>query len=447
MDCKELCYEIINNNDDLVYVTDMETNEVIFANKKLLQVVGKSEAEVFGKLCYQALQGKDCPCEFCTNAMLTEGKYYDWKIFRKDIQRYFLLHDKILVLNSRKFRVEVGTDITDQVLEKQDIKSKLDMEQTLIKCINTLSHENNVNKAINELLKIVGETYDGDRAYIFERCEADDTVSNTYEWSKNGVKPQLDSLQKVPFNYFGIWMEQFVNHKSRVIYSLEKEIDHASEEYRILKEQNISSLVASPLFNEGKLIGFIGVDNPAVAYLHYGLLEQVSSFIVNDLQKRLLVEKLQVLSYKDSLTGVCNRTSYIKYLDELKNNCDGSLGVVFIDINGLKKANDSRGHDYGDQMIVAIGNLLQRTFTEKVFRVGGDEFVVICAGITHAEFMAKEAALRSFAQENSKIKFSLGAVWTDKVVSVNELVNSADKAMYAEKRDYYQKYLHGDKAL
>lgn len=201
------------------------------------------------------------------------------------------------------------------------------------------------------------------------------------------------------------------------------------------------------MFNGGKLVGFIGVDNPAVAYLHYGLLEQVSSFIVNDFQKRLLVEKLQVLSYKDSLTGVCNRTSYIKYLDELKNNCDGSLGVVFIDINGLKKANDSRGHDYGDQMIIAIGNLLQRTFTEKVFRVGGDEFVVICPGITHAEFMAKEAALRLFAQENSKIKFSLGAVWTDKVVSVNELVNSADKAMYAEKRDYYQKYLHSDKAL
>lgn len=240
MDCKELCYEIINNNDDLVYVTDMETNEVIFANKKLLQVVGKSEAEVFGKLCYQALQGKDCPCEFCTNAMLTEGKYYDWKIFRKDIQRYFLLHDKILVLNGRKFRVEVGTDITDQVLEKQDIKNKLDMEQTLIKCINTLSHENNVNKAINELLKIVGETYDGDRAYIFERCEADDTVSNTYEWCKNGVEPQLDSLQKVPFSYFGMWVEEFANHKSRVIYSLKEEIDHESEEYRLLGEQNIS---------------------------------------------------------------------------------------------------------------------------------------------------------------------------------------------------------------
>lgn len=100
------------------------------------------------------------------------------------MQRYFVLHDKLLILGDRKFRVEVGTDITDQVLEKREIKNKLNMEKTLIKCIDTLNHENDVNKAINELLKIVGETYDGDRAYIFERCEADNTVSNTYEWCK-----------------------------------------------------------------------------------------------------------------------------------------------------------------------------------------------------------------------------------------------------------------------
>ena len=49
MDYKELCCKIIDSHDGLVYVTDMETNEVIFVNKKLLQVIGKNKAEVFGK--------------------------------------------------------------------------------------------------------------------------------------------------------------------------------------------------------------------------------------------------------------------------------------------------------------------------------------------------------------------------------------------------------------
>ena len=91
---KEICYEIINNSDDLVYVTDIETNKVIFANKRLLQVIGKSESEVFGKLCYQALQGKESPCEFCTNAVLSAEKFYEWEFFREDLQQYFILHDK-----------------------------------------------------------------------------------------------------------------------------------------------------------------------------------------------------------------------------------------------------------------------------------------------------------------------------------------------------------------
>lgn len=129
MDYKELCCKIIDSHDGLVYVTDMETNEVIFVNKKLLQVIGKNKAKVFGKPCYQALQDKECPCEFCTNSILSENKYYDWEIFREDMQRYFVLHDKLLILGDRKFRVEVGTDITDQVLEKREIKNKLNMEK------------------------------------------------------------------------------------------------------------------------------------------------------------------------------------------------------------------------------------------------------------------------------------------------------------------------------
>ena len=167
---------------------------------------------------------RNVPANFALTAYFQKINIMTGEIFREDMQRYFVLHDKLLILGDRKFRVEVGTDITDQVLEKREIKNKLNMEKTLIKCIDTLNHENDVNKAINELLKIVGETYDGDRAYIFERCEADNTVSNTYEWCKKEIVQQLDSLQKVPFSYFDMWIERFSNHKSRIIYSLKKRI-------------------------------------------------------------------------------------------------------------------------------------------------------------------------------------------------------------------------------
>ena len=254
---------------------------------------------------------------------------------------------------------------------------------------------------------------------------------------------QLDSLQKVPFSYFDMWIERFSNHKSRIIYSLKKELDHDSEEYKILGPQNIDSLVAAPLFNNGLLIGFIGVDNPSVEYLHYGLLEQITSFIVNDLQKRLLIEKLQVLSYRDSLTGVCNRTSYIKYLDELKDNSYSTLGVIFIDINGLKKANDSRGHAYGDQMIVRISGLLKKTFAEKVFRIGGDEFVCLvpCSGAAMSVdlYRTLHSAFDLFNRTSEKaynitVSTSFYLLPGDTESTLQEMLAHADAMLYEEKQ-------------
>lgn len=96
---------------------------------------------------------------------------------------------------------------------------------------------------------------------------------------------------------------------------------------------------------------------------------------------------------------------------------------------------------------MTISKLLQTTFGEKVFRIGGDEFVVLCEDIKKATFEEKERFLRAFALRNTEIKFSLGAVWTDQVVAVERLINSADRAMYEEKRSYYKKSLHCDSEL
>ena len=65
--------------------------------------------------------------------------------------------------------------------------------------------------------------------------------------------------------------------------------------------------------------------------------------------------------------------------------------------------------------------------------------MALCEGIKRMEFEEKEQSLREFVLQNTEIKFSLGAVWTDRTVAADLLINSADKAMYEEKRSYYQK--------
>lgn len=90
---------------------------------------------------------------------------------------------------------------------------------------------------------------------------------------------------------------------------------------------------------------------------------------------------INALAYRDSLTGIKNRTAYSEAVEELEKTIhlgNHPFGVLVVDINNLKMVNDTYGHDVGDDMIVYTAKLLTEVFRQStVFRIGGDEFVVL----------------------------------------------------------------------
>jgi len=105
--------------------------------------------------------------------------------------------------------------------------------------------------------------------------------------------------------------------------------------------------------------------------------------VFNHTAKRLgeHMSYINTLAYRDSLTGVRNRTAYIDLTHQL--DCRMGLGpiefaMIVTDINGLKQTNDRYGHDTGNELIQKASGIICRTFTHSpVFRIGGDEFVII----------------------------------------------------------------------
>ena len=95
-------------------------------------------------------------------------------------------------------------------------------------------------------------------------------------------------------------------------------------------------------------------------------------------------EAYEKMAYTDALTGLENRGAFFKKADELIDMVDNGRSSGFlianIDLNDLKKANDSLGHEFGDLYIKSAGSVLKETFKETgyVFRTGGDEFLVLC---------------------------------------------------------------------
>jgi len=125
-------------------------------------------------------------------------------------------------------------------------------------------------------------------------------------------------------------------------------------------------------------------------------------------------------------------------LDRIAGLSGKPFGIISLDLNGLKRTNDTLGHDAGDRMLVQAAEVLSKVFyQEDIFRTGGDEFVVISADISEGVFERKIARLRRDIEKNVDVSFSMGSYWSDGTAEPSEAFRIADDNMYQDKREYY----------
>lgn len=132
----------------------------------------------------------------------------------------------------------------------------------------------------------------------------------------------------------------------------------------------------------------------------------------------------------DYLTGFYNRY----YLMELSEDISQKeqVGITFLDINNLKITNDTLGHAAGDALILRVSDMIRSCYKNSlVFRIGGDEFVIITTGMPQEEFLKmSDASKKTF--ENGNIA-AIGYNYFEKVDNLKECINQCDASMYKEK--------------
>lgn len=439
-DCEDCLLRVVAAEwDAIVYVSDIATYELLYMNAYGKKHFGLDD--IRGRKCYEAIQGLDAPCPFCTNRLLTRESFYVWEHSNAHTGRCYLLKDKLLNWNGRLVRLEFAVDITDKETLSQGTQRKLEIERTLLECLRILGYEEDFTQAADIILARIGTMHQADRAYIFEYAARENAPGewwNTYEWCAPGIEAQKHLLQGIPDLGFSFWLESFQKQGEVIIPSLEAIRESRPEEYAALKPQGINSLIAIPLWLDGKFSGFIGLDNPARSWEDFSLLRSLAYFITNEQKKRNLENKLREMSYRDALTGLNNRNNYMLTLEELEKAPPSRLGVAFADLNGLKLINDRAGHAAGDDHLRAMSELFVRHFSrDEVFRIGGDEFVFLCPGISKTLFQEKIAALQAELDRSHPAGLSFGQAWAEGSLCVMDMVRQADKLMYQAKEEHH----------
>jgi diguanylate cyclase (GGDEF)-like protein len=133
----------------------------------------------------------------------------------------------------------------------------------------------------------------------------------------------------------------------------------------------------------------------------------------------------------DFLTGFYNRF----YLNELKNDFSGktNVGFSYIDINNLKAVNDLLGHSSGDELIKKVADNLREYFDGSfIFRVGGDEFVVITYGLDKDSFIRLAKQAKEFFSKDDLA--AVGYKFYEKVDDFDACIGACDDLMYKHKK-------------
>ena len=196
------------------------------------------------------------------------------------------------------------------------------------------------------------------------------------------------------------------------------------------------------------------IENLYLAFLK--TVEDSMNYVENLLHARTEVEEMKEqvsvmdeLAYKDALTGVRNKTSYDQYMEKkiAVDIAEGTaaFGVIMIDLNYLKRVNDTYGHERGNIYLKECCAMVCSVFDHSpVFRVGGDEFVVV---IEQGDLENRDALLARFQDEMKKradskllepwekVSTAVGVAVYDPAVDKNgdDVFKRADKAMYANK--------------
>lgn len=320
--------------------------------------------------------------------------------------------------------------------KSNELNEDLNVSNTLIQCVRKLSNDLYKESTIDEILQIICEFYQAERCYVLDLDMDNKKVNGIFEYGKRHDDIHIENMVRLCLGHTDLINQFFENQKSYYIEDVTHEIPYTSPIYASFMQQKIHSIIVVPFMDHKQIKGVFAVDNPKQNYYQKDFLESLCFFIKTAMEREKEKTKLKNLSYVDSLTYAQNRNHFNEYIEQNRNKELHSLGVIYLDLNGLKEINDKMGHIAGDTLIISASYALQEIFLDNSYRVGGDEFVVIEQDVSELLFFDQYAKLLKRMKE-LEISVATGCVWKETCSNLSETLQEADQKMYEDKKRYY----------
>lgn len=221
----------------------------------------------------------------------------------------------------------------------------------------------------------------------------------------------------------------------------------------VVQRSEEANWLGVPLVSGGRCLGAVVIESQSSGE-HYteedrDLLDFVATQIAIVIERKKSEENLRFIAHHDALTGLTNRPLFYDRLEtalRVAKRDGGQVALLYLDLNGFKRINDTCGHEAGDHILCEVARRLEHCTraSDTVARMGGDEFTILLTGISDSESVATTVQkIRDVMAEpivfdghSFSASLSIGtSLYPEDGASAECLLRRADAAMYGVKRE------------
>jgi diguanylate cyclase (GGDEF)-like protein len=319
-----------------------------------------------------------------------------------------------------------------------------DTAADVLKACIKLRGSQNIRQAFQEVVEDIGAICGSDHCCVLLTDDEKHECTTFAEFLREGscLYPMSRYIQGF-YEVAQTWPDTLAG-STCIIIKDEHDMEKLQEQNPIwkasLEQAGIKTVVLYPLRHGGELLGYMWALNFNVENVLKikETLELTTFFLASEISNYLLLDKLKILSTIDTLTSVRNRNEMNNRVDRIvAGNEPVPQGVLFADLNGLKRVNDEQGHAAGDKMLRAAASILQSVFHDgEVYRAGGDEFMILVNEISEDDVQDRVARVHFLSGKTENVRFSIGVCYGKK--NIRKAMRLADERMYAFKNGYYE---------
>ena len=274
--------------------------------------------------------------------------------------------------------------------------------------------------------------------------------------NENGVQKEFmealaAEMGRTPYELAEAWEKDLALSDCLLLDNLSVIEERDPEWYASMCKHGLKNIILFAIRYKQTMVGYIwaaNYDTDKIDTIKETL--ELSTFILAAvIENHQLFARLEVRSTMDALTEVGNRNAMDDTVDKYTKGTvklPESMGIVFADLNGLKRVNDEEGHDEGDKLLVRAAGLLKIVFgDDQIYRAGGDEFVVFCSDVSEEKMKEQVAQLKAMAENTADVSFAVGSVYCVGEYDINAAIQEADERMYQDKKEYYRTHPQKDR--